>query len=138
MGNEVFGPYESTEEVIKTVTTLELKGYKSSNISLFANEDHAEELIKNTDVNVESENGNAANQPPILEKFQKLFTNGTDGHANLHEKLTDRNISDWQAEKFTEAIENGEIVVVADNELRMGNDSAADVISLKVDMIQRN
>ncbi|MFA1819828.1 general stress protein [Virgibacillus oceani] len=138
MGNEVFGPYESTDEVRKMVTTLELKGYKSSNISLFTHEDHTEDLIKNTDVNVESEADDQNNQPTFMEKMQSLFSNNTDSHSTLHEKLTEGNISEKQAEKFIEAIEDGEIVIIADNQLRMGNDATADTVSMREDMIQRD
>jgi len=138
MGNEVFGPYESTDEVIKMVNTLELKGYKSSNISLFAHEDKTEDLVKNTDVNVESETASEKNQPKFIEKVQSLFKNTSDNHAGLHEKLTDGNISDKQAEKFIEEIEDGKVVVIADNALRMGNDSTSDTISMKEDIIKRD
>jgi hypothetical protein len=138
MGNEVFGPYDNTEEVISVVSTLELKGYKSSNISLFAHEDHTEDLIKKTDVNVESETASERNQPPFIEKLQSLFNNNGDSQAGLHEKLTNGNISDKQAEKYVEAIENGEIVIIANNELRMGNDSASEVVSMREATIKRD
>jgi hypothetical protein len=138
MGNEVFGPYETTDEVINMVSALQLKGYKSSNISLFAQEDHTEDLIKHTDVNVESETASEKNQPKFVEKMQNLFTNDKNPHATLHEKLTNGNISDKQAEKYVEAIENGKVVVIADNELKMGNDTTSDVVSMREDTIQRD
>ncbi|WP_164216008.1 general stress protein [Virgibacillus sp. YIM 98842] len=137
MGNEVFGPYESRDEVINMVTALQLKGYKSSNISLFAHEDYAEDLIKHTDVNVESETDSKQNQPKFVEKIQRLFSNDKNSHATLYEKLTNENISGKQADKLMEAIENGEIVVIADNELKMGNDSTSNAVSMRENMIQR-
>ncbi|GAB3803286.1 general stress protein [Virgibacillus kimchii] len=138
MSNEIFGPYETTDEVINMVTSLELKGYKSSNISLLANEDHTENLIKHTDVNVESEVSGEPEKHKFTKKVQNLFSNSKNVHTSLHERLKKENISDKQADKLLEAVENGKIVILADNELKMGNDSTPNAVSMKEDTIQRD
>ena len=86
---------------------------------------------------MESETDSKQNQPKFVEKIQRLFSNDKNSHATLYEKLTNENISGKQADKLMEAIENGEIVVIADNELKMGNDSTSNAVSMRENMIQR-
>lgn len=138
MGNEIFGPYETTDEVVNTVNSLELKGYKSSNISLFAHEDHAEDLIKQTDVNVESETSTEADKHNFIKKMQSLLSNNKNTHTSMYERLKKEDISDNQANNILNAMEEGEIFIIADNELRMGNDSTSNAFSMKEDIIQRD
>ncbi len=72
MAEEIFGPFDSVEEAVKTVDILELEGYSNSNITIFADGTYAEKLHDKTDVRVVSlEHETNQDDPSIIDKIKK-------------------------------------------------------------------
>ncbi|MEC5423818.1 general stress protein [Virgibacillus sp. C22-A2] len=138
MGKEIFGPYQSKDDAINSVNGLELKGYKADSITIFTNQRHTKELKQRTDVKVESSISENGEENSPLDKLKRIFTNDSGSHPHLHDKLLNSSISDKQAKKYVDAIESGEILIIADNQLRMGHDSTSDTVTLEEAIIQRN
>ncbi|PAV29719.1 hypothetical protein CIL05_10130 [Virgibacillus profundi] len=138
MTRQIFGSFDTKDEAIKTVDGLELKGYKAKNITIFANNDDTNDLALRTDVNVESSIVETDSDPSFVDKVKKVFTNDAGSHPYLHDKLIHSGISDKQASKYVDEIESGKILVIADDEMRMGNDSVSDDVTLEVDTIRRD
>lgn len=128
MTRQIFGSFDTKDEAINIVNSLELKGYKAKNILIFANDDNTGELAKRTDVNVESSIVETESESSFADKLKKIFMNDSGSHPYLHEKLNYAGISDKQAEKYVEDIEAGKILVLADDELRMGHEDRKSVV----------
>lgn len=138
MTRQIFGSFDTRDEAIKTVNGLELKGYKAKNITIFANDDNTTDLAKQTDVNVESSIVETDSEPSFMDKVKRVFMKESGSHPYLHDNLLESGISDKQAAKYTNEIESGKILVIADDELRMGHNSISDDIALSVDIIRRD
>ncbi|MEC2158089.1 general stress protein [Virgibacillus halodenitrificans] len=122
MTKEVFGPFQANDEVIRLVSNLELKGYKSENITVFANSDDFEELDKRTDVSVES-SVTDEEEPTFMDKVKRVFSNDAGTHPHLHDRLLNSAVTDKQAKEYVDAIEDGGVLVIANNDLKMGHDA---------------
>ncbi|WP_188456288.1 general stress protein [Virgibacillus oceani] len=132
MTNQIFGPYHSIEKAVAAVNILELKGYKASNITIFSSENKAVELDEQTDVNVE---GESTNNESFRDKITSIFNKDITPDYNIHDKLMDYGLSNKQSEKYMERIESGEVLVIVDDELRMGNDATVKTVTMEVDAI---
>ncbi|MGP4106429.1 general stress protein [Virgibacillus sp. L01] len=138
MANEIFGPFHSKEDAIKKVSVLELKGLKAENITVFTNKENTDELEERTDVYVENNATEDDRNDSFTDKIKKVILNSQDSGLNIHEKLVQLGVSDKQASIYVDAIESGEILVIADDELKMGNDPTSDTVTLKEEVIHRN
>lgn len=138
MANEIFGPFHSKEDTVKKVSVLELKGLKAENITIFTNKENTDELEDRTDVDVENNATEDDEKDSFTDKIKKVILNSQDSNLNIHEKLVQLGVSDKQASKYVDAIESGEILVIADDELKMGNDSTSDTVTLEEEVIHRN
>ncbi|MFB4166940.1 general stress protein [Virgibacillus sp. JSM 102003] len=138
MANEIFGPFHSKEDAIKKVSVLELKGLKAENITVFTNKENTDELEERTDVDVENNATEDDEKGSFIDKIKKVMLNSQDSGLNVHEKLVQLGVSDKQATKYVDAIESGEILVIADDKLKMGNDSTSDTVTLEEEVIHRN
>ncbi|MBP1947472.1 general stress protein [Virgibacillus litoralis] len=138
MANEIFGPFYSKEDAIKKVSVLELKGLKAENITIFTNKENTDELEDRTDVDVENNAIEDDEKDSFLDKIKKVMLNSQDSGLNIHEKLVQLGVSDKQASMYVDAIESGEILVIANDELKMGNDPTSDTVTLEEEVIHRN
>ncbi|SEQ36486.1 Heat induced stress protein YflT [Virgibacillus subterraneus] len=138
MANEIFGPFHSKEDAIKKVSVLELKGLKAENITIFTNKENTAELEDRTDVDVENNAIEDDGKDSFIDKIKKVMLNSQDSSLNIHEKLVQLGVSDKQASMYVDAIESGEILVIADDELKMGNDPTSDTVTLEEEVIHRN
>ncbi|UJL47468.1 general stress protein [Virgibacillus sp. NKC19-16] len=140
MAKEIIGSYPSKDEAVNVVERLELKGFVAKNITIFANSDHKKEMEKRTDVKVKSDATENEDDESFMDKVKKVFTGNsvTDSHIELHEKLVNAGVSEHQAQKYSDEIESGNILVVADDELKMGNDATSDTVTLEETAIRRD
>ncbi|SDQ82524.1 general stress protein [Virgibacillus salinus] len=138
MANEIFGPFHSKEDAIKKVSVLELKGLKAENITIFTNKENTAELEDRTDVDVENNAIEDDGKDSFIDKIKKVMLNSQYSGLNIHEKLVQLGVSDKQASMYVDAIESGEILVIADDELKMGNDPTSDTVTLEEEVIHRN
>ncbi|WP_077324900.1 general stress protein [Virgibacillus siamensis] len=128
MANEIYGPYHSKEEVIKAVDIMTLKGFKAENITILANKRLSSKLENQTDANVESSEADES-ETSILNRIKGLFKDEEESEPTFSERLTALGMSEAQAEKYVEGIESGQILVIANDELRLGHDASNDRIS---------
>ncbi|WP_373895533.1 general stress protein [Virgibacillus natechei] len=140
MANQIIGSYSSKDEAVNVVERLELKGFIANNIIIFANSDYAKEMEKLTDVKVKSDGTANEDDESFMDKVKKVFTDqtDTDPHMALHEKLINAGISEHQAKKYADEIKSGNILVVADDELKMGNDATSDTVTMEETAIRRD
>lgn len=140
MAKEIIGSYPSKDEAVNVVERLELKGFIAKNIIIFANSDYAKEMEKRTDVKVKSDGTTNEYDESFMDKVKKVFTDhtDTDSHIELHEKLINAGVSEHQTKKYVDEIKSGNILVVADDKLRMGNDATNDTITMEETAIRRD
>jgi exoribonuclease R len=119
MSKQIVGTYASDEEAIKAIHVYELSGHQSSNIVILTNEEKAKALETRTKVKIKT------NAPKKKEEqkgfFKKMFSKADDFELDTHEKLVGFGLADEVAEKCLEDVKLGKIVVIGDDELRMGH-----------------
>ncbi|WP_164669723.1 general stress protein [Virgibacillus doumboii] len=139
MANEIYGPYKSNKEAVTKAEILELKGHKGENITIFANKHNANALENRTDITIESDMSVNKTGDSFFDKIKKaVLTDKPDTNTDLHEKLVEHGISKEQAKTYKEEIELGNVLIVADDELKMGNDPTPDTFRMKEKVIQRH
>jgi len=121
MTEKVYGRFLSEEEAVHAVSNLELKGYKAKNITIFTNLSNPSKLEKHTDVKVESSVDQSADNDSFMDKIKKVFVNEPDRDLDIHEKLTSRGIPEDEIDKCIADVEAGYVLVVINDELRMGH-----------------
>lgn len=134
MAIEVFGCFESKEEAIKEVEVLSLKGIPSNKITVFTSKS-AEDLGKDMDGIIENVDENY--ESDIKSMFKKVSLKVKDSDKSFHEVLLDAGLSDQQATRYAKEIEEGNILVIAENKLKMGHDSTPNTDELEVPVIER-
>ncbi|WP_010529797.1 general stress protein [Lentibacillus jeotgali] len=122
MAEEIYGPYSSVEEAVKTVNVLELEGYFKENITIFSHGKHADKLNRNADVTITSTETSSNREQSFMDKISNVIFSGVEETTDIHEKLLDKGLSDKQAAQYAEQIKSGNILVTADRALKMGND----------------
>lgn len=137
MAYEVYGPYSTIAEARKNIDILGLEGVKNEHIFVFSSKDVLNELKNQTDAHIEGDNtANSTENHSLIDKLKNFFsTNDSNSEENIQEKLRSLGISDKQAEKYMSDITSGNILVVADNEKRMGHDAADDTTVMEEPMI---
>ena len=126
---QILGAYPTEQEAITSVGVHALAGLREDNITLFANATHAESLENQTEVTVK------ANEPleekekgsGLIDKVKEIFSNEEDFDLHSVEHLMDFGLTNAEAVKCMKDVESGKIVVLADDEIRMGH--SEDVIS---------
>ncbi|WP_185959669.1 general stress protein [Lentibacillus cibarius] len=131
MAEEIFGPFDSVEDTVKTVNILELEGYSNTNITIFAHGKYADKLNDQTDVSVTSFDPESTQDQSFLEKIKKVFFNDIHETDDLYGHLLDRGLSEDQAKDYSNQVQSGKIVITAENEWKMGNDPTDDTIKMK-------
>lgn len=127
MAMEVYGPFPTTYETVKKVNGLQLKGLTAKNITIFADNKNAIKLKNHTAVKVETDLSRDENEDSFMDKVKKVFVDDEgDNNPNLHDKLVDIGISESRSSEYEEDIDAGEILVVADNTLKLGHDQFFD------------
>lgn len=122
MAIEVFGSFQSKDEAIKEVDKLSLGGIPSNHITLFTVQESADELVKETDGMVE--NVDEDHDDNLLSKLKKIFVKISDTDKSLHDELKKAGLSEEQATRYAEEVRKGTILVLADNQVKMGHHSA--------------
>lgn len=127
MGKLIVGSYPTKEEAVKAITVYELQGHEAKNIIALTSGKRKESLEKLTDVAVKSDSAEDEDQLTIAERFKNLFTNNTDLELDTHDKLLDYGLSAEDAVRCMDDLNAGMIVVLADDELRMGQAPPIDI-----------
>lgn len=122
--HEICGSFETKDEAIKVINALSLKGFPTDKIRIFTSEIDPRELAKETDGFIVHVQDDA--QRKSTSKFKKLFAKITDCDTNVYDQLRYDGLSDIQAKKYTEDIRSGNILVIADNKLKMGHNHAVE------------
>lgn len=123
MTEKVYGRFLSEEEAVHAVSNLELKGYKAKNITIFTNLSNPTKLEKHTDVKVESGIDQPAHNDSFMDKVKKVLLNEPDSDLDIREKLTSRGVLEDEVDKCIADVEAGYVLVILDDELRMGHAS---------------
>ncbi|MFD1361857.1 general stress protein [Lentibacillus salinarum] len=137
MAEEVYGPYTSVEDAVKTVNVLELEGYFKENITIFSHGKYADALNNDTDVNITSTETSKNRDRSFIDKITKFIFTGVEETSNIHNKLLEKGLSDEQAAKFTDQIKSGSILVTSDTALKIGNNPVeeTDVTTKKTESV---
>ncbi|WP_171046377.1 general stress protein [Lentibacillus cibarius] len=131
MAEEIFGPFDSVEDTVKTVNILELEGYSNTNITIFAHEKYAEKLNNQTDVSVTSFESDPTQDEAFLNKIKKTFFNDIHGTHDLYGHLLDRGLSEGQAKDYSNQVQSGKIIITVETDWKMGNDPTDGTIKMK-------
>ncbi|QKY68447.1 general stress protein [Lentibacillus sp. CBA3610] len=127
MAEEVYGPFASVEETVKTVDVLELEGYGNSSITIFSHGEYADDINNRTDASVTSTETSQKREGTIRDKISAIIFNGVEETTNLTEQLQEKGLSEKQAAKYAEEIKSGQLLVTVSKGLKMGNDAAEDL-----------
>lgn len=125
MVHEVCGCFETKEEAARVINALSLKGFPADKIKVFTAQTDPADLGKETDgfiMNVRED----ANRRPTS-RFKRLFGKISDSDTNIHSQLRDFGLSERQVEKYTHDIRAGNVLVLADNKLKMGHHHTTNV-----------
>ncbi|MUV38904.1 hypothetical protein JNUCC1_02776 [Lentibacillus sp. JNUCC-1] len=139
MPYEVYGPFESSVEAANIVDNLGLKGLKVENMTVFANEDRSKEMDKLTDVRVEDD-GDHSEQKDMMYKLKQMLNNSpdTEEKKSMYEEMLELDLTKEQAQRYTEEVKAGKILVVANPEIRMGQDPAPEYKNLTDPVIEKH
>lgn len=121
MAKEIYGSFQTKEEAAKVINVLSLKGFPANKIQIFTSQKNPRELTKVTDGIIVHVKEGVSKKPASY--FEKLFLKVSDCEMNIHDRLRDEGLSGKQAEKYTNDIHSGNIVIIADNKLKMGHES---------------
>lgn len=123
MAKVVIGAFDTEKDALTAVNVYELAGHHSKNITILASQEQAESLDDMTDVTVKSDSPNEDEpaKATILDKLINAFSDTEEFELDTHEKLIDYGLPLEAAEECMEDVESGKIVVLADDELRMGH-----------------
>lgn len=130
MANEIYGPYYSEEEAIKAVDIMTLKGLKAENITVLANEKKSKQLEQWTDAEVENSAENEL-ETSVFSKIKDMLSDEEETEPNFRERLVELGLSESEAEKIENEIESGRIIILANDELRMGHDATSDTVTMQ-------
>lgn len=120
MTKQIVGAYKTEAEAINTVDSLELQGLKAKNIAILTNS-NTKELRSRTDVQVVSSVPLTENEASFMGKIKKTFTKQQNQDLDFHDKLMHLGLSKEQIAKCIADIESGMVLIIADNELKMGH-----------------
>jgi len=126
LAEEVYGPFSSVAEAVKTVDVMELEGYSNATITIFSHGKYADEINDKTDVSITSTETSKNRESSFMDKVSKVIFNGVEETTNIHDKLRDKGLTPQQATKYAKEINSGKIVVTANTKLKMNNDAADD------------
>jgi len=134
MAIEVFGSFKTKDEAITEVEVLSLKGISADKITIFTLE-RTQDLVREVDGVIQ--NADEDDNDNFLSKVRKTFLKISDSDKSFHDQFLDAGLSEEQATRYTEDMRSGNIVVIADNKLKMGHDSTPNTDELEVPVIQR-
>lgn len=118
MVKRVFGSYATEEEAVKAVKELQEKGYKAEDLLLLGNRDTQEVLEEKTDVEIKTSPISNGNGDSLIDKIKLVFTQET-GRKDVEktkDKLAESGLSEKQAARYAEDVENGMVLIAADEE----------------------
>lgn len=127
MGKLIVGSYRTKEEAVKAINVYELQGHEAKNIIALTNEERKDSLEKLTDVAVTDDSEDENEDPTITDRLKNLFTNQTNLELNTIDSLVEYGLSKEEATCCLADLNDGMIVVLADDELRMGQAPPVDV-----------
>ncbi|RYG71759.1 hypothetical protein EU245_13110 [Lentibacillus lipolyticus] len=131
VAEEIFGPFDSKEETVKTADILELEGCSNATITVFTHGAYADNLHDQTDVSVVSLSHTEKQDTSLLDKIKQFIFNPINETSDLYSQLLERGLSEGQAREYSEQIKSGKMIITVENELKMGNDPAKDMTSMK-------
>lgn len=118
----IIGMYDSEVEAINAVDSYELKGHEAKNITILTKSSLVEnELLKDTNVDVENTNSKNIESDTFMEKVKNIFTDHKDFKDDTLNALIDYGLTKEQATECITSINIGKIVVIADDTLKMGH-----------------
>ena len=129
MAKLIIGSYTTEENAINAINTYELKGHEAKNITLLTNSSQPEKIESKTDVNVSSISDDVEESTDLLTKIKRFIINYPDIELDTIEKLVNFGLSKEQAERALTKVQAGKIVVLADDELRMGHETSIEQAS---------
>lgn len=120
MSKLIVGSYLSEEEAVKAINVYELQGHEAKNIVVLTNDAHKKSLEKRTDVAVKSDTPENEETSTITDKIKEFFTANANLELDTQDKLIEYGLSREDAIRCMADVNLGKIVVLADDELRMG------------------
>src|SRR5699024_8872266 len=115
------GPYRSMNKAVRKAYVVGLEGYKADCIKVFAEEKKAENLNEWIDATIIH----------VRDEQKPLNRDALDADDHLYKKLIQRDYSKGQEIKHNNLIISGAILIVTEDDLRMGNDPTGDTVQLK-------
>jgi|GEM_PF-5846672 len=129
MAKLIIGSYLTEEYAINAINAYELKGHEAKNIILLTNSSLPERLENRTDVNVSSISHDVEKSPTLLTKIKRFIINHADIELDTIEKLVHFGLSKGQAETALAEVKAGRILVLADDQLKMGHNATIEQAS---------
>lgn len=120
MTKRVLGLYNTIEETRNEIAVFELSGHESKNVVIFVNDIDGSLFNDHHVVNLDT-NQATGNDESFIEKVKENFTTQDVPNFNTTEKLVEYGLSEDEAIKALAGVKDDKIVVIVDDELRMGH-----------------
>lgn len=123
MTKRMLGSYKTVEESLHAADVYALAGHSEDGIIMLTNEENAAKLEGRTPVQIKTDNPSPTPESEsFIDKVKDVFTS-SDEHVELDtaEKLTAFGLSQKEADTTMLEVKNGNIVIIVDDELRMGH-----------------
>lgn len=121
MTKRVLGLYTTVKETRDAIAVFELSGHLSKNVVIFANNIDDSTFEYHQTVNLDSNKATDDDKQGFIEKVKETFTTHDVLDFDTPEKLVEYGLSEDEAAKAIAGVRNGYLVVIVDDELRMGN-----------------
>lgn len=118
MAKKLLGVYDTTHDMSNAIAVYELSGHQSKNVIIFAKDNidtnaHHDIVYLNA-VPSDDEQG-------MISKFKSTFSKQEPLHFDTVEQLIAFGLSKEDAVHALTSVQHNQIVVIVDNELRMGH-----------------
>lgn len=120
MPKRVLGIYSTVEETRDAVDVFELRGHESKNVVIFADNINQAQFKDHQIVNLHPTQ-HLHEEEGFIEKIIDNLPTAEVPKFSTTNKLIEYGLSETEATKALSAVRNGNIVVIVDDELRMGH-----------------
>lgn len=119
MTKQILGSYNTIEETRDAIAVFELQGHESKNIVVFAN--HIDDDVFQHHQTVNFETKAQSDDEGFIEKIKDKLHIRDNLNFNSREALIEYGLSENNATMALAEVQVGKIIVIVDNELRMGH-----------------
>lgn len=123
MTKRMLGSYQTVEEALHAADVYALGGHSEDDIIMLTNDENAAKLEGRTPVQIKTDNPpQHPEKETFMDKVKDAFSSADENiELDTTEKLTAFGLSQQEADSAMNGVKKGNIVIIVDDELRMGH-----------------